>query len=124
MIHSYARLIADYPCPPDGQSGAGPFATDLAAALSRAGFKPSSPQDNEYAYSVRCKSGIHEYEIMVAFDFVDRQSWEVSCPPTLGFFARLIGKNEIDDHTRIIRAIHESLQSNPRVSKLVWYPAY
>src|ERR1051326_5569826 len=86
---TYLRFKADYSPPPPGQSGAGEVAKSLVAGLRSKGFAPSEPTDQEYAHFVRCPSGSHDYEIMVAFDFVDGQTWEVSCPRALGFFSRL-----------------------------------
>jgi hypothetical protein len=60
---------------------------------------------------------------MVAFDFVEGHTWEVSCPPVLGFFSRLFGKTEEKELFSLIGAIHAAMQSNPRVKEMLWYPS-
>jgi hypothetical protein len=120
-IRTYLRFKADYPVPESGQSGAGEIAANLAAGLRARGFSPSEPEDQEFAHFFRCRSGSRDYEIMVAFDFVEGRSWEVNCPPTLGFFPRLFGKTENKELSSLVDAIHGVMQSNPRVKDMVWY---
>jgi hypothetical protein len=122
---TYLRFEADYPTPKAGQSGAGPVASTLIAGLRAKGFTPSEPEDQEYAHSFRCPSGRFNYEIMVAFDFVDGgRTWEVSCPPSLGFFSRLFGQNEDKELSALIKAIHETMTSEGHAQRLQWYPRY
>jgi hypothetical protein len=124
QTRTYLRFKADYPTPQPGQSGAGEVAAALAAGLRAKGFSPSAPKDQEFAHFLRCASGPHEYEIMVAFDFVDGHTWEVSCPPVLGFFSRLRGKTEEKELSPLIKAVHETMQSNSHVKEMEWYPSY
>jgi hypothetical protein len=120
-IRTYLRFKADYPIPQPGQSGAGEITTALAAGLRARGFASSEPEDQEFAHFFRCRSGSREYEIMAAFDFVEGDSWEVNCPPTLGFFPRLLGKTEEKELSSLIGAIHAVMQSNSRVKEMLWY---
>ena len=124
MICTYLRFHADYLKPKPGQSGAGEVASSLASGLSIKGFNPSAPEDQEYAHFFRCKSGRHIYEVMVAFDFVDEESWEVSYSPILSFFARLFSKIDENEISALSSAIHETIRSNPHVKDLRWYPKY
>ena len=96
----------------------------LAAGIRAKGFSPSPIEDREYAHTFRCKSGEYDYEIMVAFDFVDGGTWEVSCPPTLGWIARLRGKSEEKELSALISAIASVLRSDARVKNVRWYQAY
>jgi hypothetical protein len=123
-IHTYLRFKADYPSPKPGESGAGEVASTLAAGLRTKGFSPSEPKDQEYAHFVRCSSGPHEYEIMLAFDFVEGHTWEISCPPVLGFLSRLFGKTEEKELSALAMAIHDTMRSNPRVNEMCWHPSY
>ena len=121
---TYLRFKADYPTPQPGQSGAGDLARSIVAALRAEGFKPSEPEDQEFAHFVRCPSGSREYEIMMAFDFVDGQTWEISCPRTLGFLSRLFGAGEEPELSALINAIHTTISSDSRVKAMSWYPSY
>src|SRR5438270_509469 len=123
-IRTYLRFKADYTSPEPGQSGAGEMASALTAGLRARGFSASEPEDQEYAHFFRCTSGPREYEVMAAFDFVEGQTWEVSCKPVLGFFSRLFGKTEEKELSALIMAIHETMRSNPRVQEMHWYPSY
>lgn len=121
---TYLRFKADYPTPQPGQSGAGKVATLLVASLRAQGFNPSEPEDREFAYFLTCPSGPAEYEIMVAFDFVVGQTWEISCPRTMGALSRLFGKGEETELSALINAIHVALSSDPRAKDMSWYPSY
>ena len=121
---TYLRFEADYPTPERGQSGAGNVAAGIADGLRARGFNPSEPRDQEYAHFFRCPSSSYEYEIMVSFDFVDGRTWEVSCPPVLGLFSRLFGKNEDRELSVLIEAIHATVRSDPRVKDMKWYASY
>jgi len=124
MICTYLRFRADYSKPKPGQSGAGEVASSLATGLRLKGFNPSAPEDQEYAHFFRCKSGHHLYEVMVAFDFVDGESWEVSYLPVLSFFARLLSKIDVNELSALSLAIHETMRSNSHVKDMQWYPKY
>ena len=124
QTRTYLRFKADYPSPPPGASGAGEVAKSLVAELRAKGFAPSEPKDQEYAHFVRCPSGPHDYEIMIAFDFVDGQTWEVSCPRALGFFSRLFGKSEETELSALVKAIDAAMKSNSHVREMRWYPSY
>jgi hypothetical protein len=124
QARTYLRFKADYATPQPGQSGAADVAASLIAGLRAKGFSPSEPKDQEFAHFFRCSSGAHKYEIMVAFDFVDGQTWEVSCPPVLGVFSRLFGKTEETELSALIAAIHATMKSNSHVKEMYWYPSY
>jgi hypothetical protein len=110
--------------PKPGQSGAGEVASSLASGLRVKGFNPSTPLDQEYAHFFRCKSGYHLYEVMVGFDFVDEESWEVSYSPIRGFFARLFSKVDENELSALSSAILETMRNNPHVKDMHWYPKY
>jgi len=124
MITTYVRLDATLPKPEPGESGAGELAGILFEGLCAHGFKPTPPTDCEYAHFLRCKSGDCEYEIMVAFDFVDGKTWEISCPSRLGLLAKLFGKSERQELGALITAIHDILQSDSRVTSIKWNAGY
>jgi hypothetical protein len=124
MVSTYLRFQADYPTPEPGASGAGEVASFLVAELRAKGFNPSDPEDQEFAHMVRCKSGQYEYEIMIAFDFVDGHTWEISCPQVLGFLSHLFGKTDEKELSTLIEAIHGTMQSNPHVKEMHWHPSY
>jgi len=124
QTRTYLRFKADYPIPQPGQSGGEAVAAALVAGLRAKGFNPSEPEDQEFAHFLRCPSGRHEYEIMTAFDFVDGQTWEISCPRKLGFLSRFFGQSEEVELTALVNAIHAVISSDPRVKELCWYPSY
>jgi hypothetical protein len=96
----------------------------LVAGLRAQAFNPSKPEDQEFAHLVQCPSGPREYEIMVAFDFVDGETWEISCPPTIGFLSRLFGQTEEAELSTLLNAIHSTINSDSRVKEMAWYPSY
>jgi hypothetical protein len=124
MITTYARLDASLEKPQAGESGAGELAGILFEGLRARGFEATAPTHGQYAHFLHCKSGDYEYEIMVAFDFVDGKTWEISCPPRLGLLAKLFGKSERQELGALITAVHDILQSDSRVTSIKWNERY
>ena len=124
MIRTSARFESTLRRPQEGASGAGELAALLVAGIRAKGFSPSPIKDQEYAHTFRCKSGEYDYEVMVAFDFADGGTWEISCPPALGWFATLRGKSEERELSALISAIASVLHSEARVKNVRWYQAY
>jgi hypothetical protein len=50
--------------------------------------------------------------------------WEVSCPRTLGFFARLRGKSEDAELQNVVNALDEILQDEETITDVKWYGDY
>jgi hypothetical protein len=123
-MRTAVRFEADFPKPKSGESGAGEVASMLIAGLRGNGFSPSPAQDEEYAHSFVCPSGKYSYSVMVAFDFVDNATWEVSCPPALGRFAKLRGQSEEKEHSALVSAIASVLSADPRIRNVRWYKSY
>jgi len=96
----------------------------LVAGLHARGYSPSPVRDQEYAHTFRCRSGEYDYEVMVAFDFVDGKTWEVSCPPSLGWLARPKGKSEEEELSALVSAIASVLHSDARVKDVRWHASH
>ena len=124
MFRSAARFESDFRKPKQGESGAGELASMLISGLRHHGFSPSPAKDEEYAHSLTCRSGKYSYEVLVAFDFVDRETWEVSCPPVLGWFAKLRGETEEKEHSALVSAIASVLTTDARIRNVRWYKSY
>jgi hypothetical protein len=123
MVRTAARFESTFAKPKSGESGAGELASMLAAGLRAKGFSPAPIEDQEYAHCFKCPSGEREYEVMVAFDFNDGRTWEVSCPPVLGWLARLRATEE-REHSQLISAIDSVLHSDGRIADIRWYRSY
>ena len=124
MVRTTARFESSFAKPKVGESGAGELAAMLAAGLKGKGFSPAPVEDQEYAHYFKCRSGEHEYEVMVAFDFNDGRTWEVSCPGVLGWLAKLRGRTEEDEHSALVSAIDSVLHSSSRITDVRWYRSY
>lgn len=126
MITTYVRLdtTLQKPATDGSSSGAGELADIVYKGLTALGFQPTTPTDDEFAHFLRCKSGNYEYEIMIAFDFVDEKTWEISCSTNLGFIAKLFGKSEQQELGSLINAISQILQSDARVISMKWNPRF
>jgi len=123
-MHTYMRAEASYPFPDGGVSGCGCFAEAIVAGLRVRGFHAADPEDVEFAHLIKCSSGQVRYEIMIGFDHDDQRTWEVSCPPTLGFLARLFGRSEDRELGDLLRAVHDTVLKDERVAKVRWHPRY
>lgn len=126
MITTYVRLdtTLQKPTAAGCSSGAGELADIVYKGLTALGFEPTTPTDDEFAHFLRCKSGKYEYEIMVAFDFVDQKTWEISCSTNLRFIAKLFGKSEQQELGSLINALFQTLLSDARVISMKWNPRY
>lgn len=96
----------------------------LATGLRAKGFNLSDPEDQEFAHFIHCKSGQYDYKIMVAFDFVDGATWEISCPRTLGTLQRLFGKTEDAELSALVETIDLVVKTDSRTREMHWYPSY
>jgi len=123
-IRTYLRVKTDYPIPEAGQSGGEEIAPFLANALRETGFNASEAENGEFAYFIRCPSGQRVYEIMIGYNFGGGSTWEISCPPILGSFSRLMGKSEDNDLLPVITAIDRAMRSNTHVQEMFWYRSY
>ena len=119
-MRSDARFLAtpEFEVPPG--SGERAIADVMFQGLKARRFQVSEPNDIEFAHEIRCRSGDLEYELMIGFNHEDDKSWQVSCPPVLGFWSRLLGRSEVSEHERLIRAIHDILQTEPRFNDVRW----
>ncbi len=69
-------------------------------------------------------SGSIEYPIMVCRSIQNDDYWEISCPRTLGFFARLFGKSENSELQNLVNTLDEILQADKTIADIKWYSDY
>ena len=66
----------------------------IAEQLQQKNYVVNSVEYEEPWFTVNAVSGSIEYPLMVSHSAMEEDYWEISCPRTLRFFARLRGKSE------------------------------
>ena len=88
--------------------------------MSARGHAVTTEEDEEVLCSLSVKSGARVFEITIGVDPVNG-GWWLSCPPSLGWLAKLVGETEKDEHRALLIAIVESLKVHPSVTSVRWY---
>jgi hypothetical protein len=84
----------------------------------------NSVEYTEPWFTVNVVSGSIEYPLMVSHSAMEGDYWEISCPRTLGFFARLRGKSEDAELQSVVNALDEILQDEETITDIKWYGDY
>lgn len=96
----------------------------IAERLRQKNYAVNSVEYEEPWFSVNVVSGSIEYPLMVSHSAMEDDYWEVSCPRTLGFFARLRGKSEDAELQNVVNALDEILQDEETITDVKWYGDY
>ena len=78
----------------------------------------------ELWFIVNVVSGSIEYPLMVSHSAMEDDYWEISCPRTLRFFARLRGKSEDTELQNLVNTLDEILQDEKTITHIKWYGDY
>jgi hypothetical protein len=81
-------------------------------------------RDVEYAHEVSCTIDGRTYEVMVSFDWISKEWWEVFYGPSLSAFDRLRGRAEVGTMRRLSAAIYAVLTALPGIDEIRWYADY
>lgn len=87
-------------------------------------FAVDSVEYTEPWFTVNVLSGSIEYPLMVSHSAMEEDFWEISCPCTLGFLARLRGKSEDTELQNLVNALDEILQDDETITDIKWFSDY
>ena len=93
----------------------------LAGELPAVGVQCSAPEWCDYEYEIRCSVDGRRYRLSVSFDYLEWEWFEVGYPPSLGILARLLGRSESSEMTKLSHALDAVLRQRPGVTDLRWY---
>jgi hypothetical protein len=96
----------------------------LAAELPGLGIPVLSTEDVEYAHQIRCEVDGKSYELMVGYDWVAGDWWEVFYAPRLPWWKRILGQSEEGEMRALTSALATALGRLPGVGEMRWYEAY
>jgi hypothetical protein len=96
----------------------------IAEQLREIELVVNSVEYEELWFTVNVVSGSIKYPLMVSRSSMEDDYWEISCPRTLGFFARLCGRSEDTELKNLISALEEILQNEKRITDIKWYSDY
>ena len=96
----------------------------LALHLRQKYYVVNSVENDEIWFTVNVVSGSIEYSLMVSHSAMEDDYWEISCPRTLRFFARLRGKSEDAELQSLLNALDEILQEEKTITDIKWYSDY
>ena len=84
----------------------------------------NSVEYTEPWFTVNVVSGEIEYPLMVSHSAMEEDYWEISCPHTLRFFARLRGKSEDAELQNLVNTLDEILQDEKTITDIKWFSDY
>lgn len=96
-------------------------ATYLATELGSAGIRCSDPEWCDFEYEIQCSVAGRQYQLSVSFDYINWEWFEIGYPPTLGLLARLLGRDETSEMTKLSNAVDTALRRREGVTDLRWY---
>lgn len=104
-----------------------PFGRDVAEALvcslGQHGLGPIALDELDYAFTFHCKIGGRKFYVMIGLVDDGVRQWLVSTDSTIGWLGRLFGAKDVEEHVQLVKAIDDSLRSDPSVSSIRWYTA-
>jgi hypothetical protein len=99
------------------------LASLVAGGLLARGLQASEPVNEEPFFTISCRSGEIDYQILCyLLEPGTDPVWVVECARTLSAIARWRGRSEEVQLGAIVMAIHDTLQKDPRVVDLRWFP--
>lgn len=96
----------------------------IAEQLRQKNCVVNSVEYEELWFTVTVVSGFIEYPLMVSRSAMEEDYWEISCPRTLKFFARLRGKSEDVELQSLVNVLDEILQDKKTITHIKWYSDY
>jgi hypothetical protein len=96
----------------------------IAEQLKQKNFEVLSVENEEIWFTVNVISDPTEYHLMVSHSPTEEDFWEITCPRTLGAFARLRGKSEDAELRNLIDALDEILHAEKTITDIKWYSDY
>lgn len=130
QLNWFADFLGDFPKPircdePPEQLPGRELAELIADGLRNRQFAVHSIETYDIEHVIRCSSGRREFRIHVWVDDISRiERWEVCCPSSSGWLARLLGRSDYEEHKRILEAIDDILKSSSRVHDIRWFRYY
>ena len=98
-----------------------PPADWLREELRSAGLAVGPSDWIDYAYELSCTVNDRTYEVEVSYDFLTWDWFEITYGPTIGFFSKLLGRDESAELTVLSQAIDRSLKRHESITEVRWY---
>lgn len=96
-------------------------AEDLVRSLKQQGMAAIARDELDYAFSFRYQVDRQVFRVMIGLVDDGVRQWLVSTDSTIGWFGRLLGLKDGEEHLELVKAIDEILWSDPGVSSVRWY---
>jgi hypothetical protein len=96
----------------------------LAASLGRAGIGVGKVADIEFAHEIECDVSGKRYKVLVGFDWITQEWWEVFYAPRLSWLRRLLGQSEVEEMRLLTKALATAIGELPGLGETRWYTSY
>lgn len=123
-IKNHVRFKGDFKKEAQKEIPGRDLADFVAEQLRRKNFAVHSVENDEIWFTVKVSSGSIEYPLMISHSYLSDDYWEISCPWTLGFFARLFGKSEEPELKNLVETLDEILKTDKIITDIKWYGDY
>lgn len=126
-IRTIARFRGGFPEPTEAE-GPGvleerltPVAEWLHDHLQAEGLEVEALEWFDFEYQVVCRVDGRAYEVGVSFDSLSWSWFEIHYARTLGFLARLVGRDECRQMVRLSETVDRGLRALEGVTDVRWY---
>ncbi len=124
IIKNHVRFKGDFKKEFKDEFPGRDLAEFIAEQLRQKNYVVNSVEYEEPWFTVNVVSGSIEYPLMVSRSVMEDDYWEISCPRTLRFFARLLGKSEDAELQSLVKILDEILQKEKTITDIKWYSDY
>jgi hypothetical protein len=121
IIKNHVRFKSDFNKEAQDEIPGRDLAEFLAEQLRGKKYVVNSVDCEEPWFTINVISGSIQYLLMISINYENKDYWEVSCPRTLGFFARLRGKSEDTELQNLVNTLDEILQGEKTITGIKWY---
>jgi hypothetical protein len=126
-ISTYVRFTGG-PAPPrsvaENPNPGAELVDHLVAHLPGGGIVVRDAEDVEYAHEVHCLVLGKPYTVMVGYDWVTGDWWQVFYSRRLSWVKRLFGVSEDEEMRLLTSALATALDCLPRLREARWYRTF
>ena len=124
IIKNHVRFKGDFKREVKDEIAGRDLAEFVAEQLRQKNYAVHSVEDDEIWFTVNVVSGSIEYGLMVSHSYMSDEYWEISCPRSLGFFARLKRKSEDTELQNLVNTLDEILRDEGTIKNIKWFSEY
>ena len=123
-MRTHASFLGRFPKDNSGDDPpGGPLADLIANHLAHSGCKVSDREPTEYSHTFSVRLDSRSFEVAIGLVDDGHREWLIFVESSMVPLARWFGWSDRDQYLVVLRAVHECLSTDSRISDLRWYTA-